>query len=410
MASLSFLFLQGVNTPFFPRLADGLSAAGHRVFRINFNTGDAVYWGKRPAWSFRDRIDQLPSFLHEKITTHGITDIVLFGDRRPIHLPITAADTPQRARVHVFEEGYFRPYWVTLERNGVNANSRVPRDVAWIRQAAKQVPDYGDGQPFNSTLRIRALHDMAYHLCNVANLILFPRYRTHRPFISGVEYLGWGQRFAQMPLYERQDRRVIERLLRNDEPFYLLPLQLDSDAQIREHSAFDHMSEVIELVVKSFARHAPPQTRLVIKNHPLDTGFVNYRRLIRQLGHQFQLAGRVDYLESGNLDLMLPKARGLVTVNSTTGLASLAAGCPTLTLSNPIYNLEGLTFKGTLDAFWRDASPPDPVFFKQFRNVLIHTTQVNGGFYSKEGIEMAVRNAIPVLTSRQSPLESLQKR
>lgn len=407
MQSRSFLFLQGVNTPFFSRLADGLIAAGHRVFRINFNTGDTVYWGKRPAWAFRGRLDQLPTFLHEKIVTHGITDVVLFGDRRPIHLPLTESDTRQRVRTHVFEEGYFRPYWVTLERDGVNANSNIPRDVTWIREAAKHLPDHGDGTPFVSSLRIRALHDMAYHLCNVANLFLFPRYRTHRPFISGVEYLGWGQRFAQMPIYERQDRVVIERLLGSRESFYLLPLQLDSDVQIREHSAFDHMSEVIELVAKSFARHAPPESRLVIKNHPLDTGFVNYRRLIRRLEDQHHVAGRIDYLESGNLDAMLPRARGLVTVNSTTGLASLAAGCPTLTLSNPIYNLDGLSFKGTLDAFWNDATPPDAVFFKQFRNVLIHCTQINGGFYSKEGIDMAVRNAIPVLTGSTSPLEGL---
>ena len=90
MASRSFLFLQGVNTPFFAKLAKQLVADGHRVYRINFNTGDAVYWAGRAAWAFRGKLDQLPTFLEEKIRGAAITDIVLFGDRRPIHLPAIA--------------------------------------------------------------------------------------------------------------------------------------------------------------------------------------------------------------------------------------------------------------------------------------------------------------------------------
>jgi capsular polysaccharide export protein len=405
MASRSFLFLQGVNTPFFPKLADGLVANGHRVYRVNFNTGDTVYWGKRPAWAFRGPLATLETFLSSKIVEHGITDIALFGDRRSIHR-FAISQNKAGPRVHVFEEGYLRPHWVTLERGGVNANSPLPRNVEWIKSAATHVPIY-EGQPFKSTLRIRALHDMAYHLSNLANPVMFPRYRTHRPFVSGIEYAGWGARFAIMPLYRRHDERVISTLMNDSHPFYLLPLQLDSDAQIRDHSAFDHMSEVIELVMESFARHAPSDARLVIKNHPLDTGFVNYRRLIRQLETQFHVERRIDYLESGDLDLLLPKAKGLVTVNSTAGLAALQAGCPTIALSDPLYNLAGLTFRGSLDAFWREASPPDPTFFNQFRNVLIHTTQINGGFYSDEGIQLAVANAIPVMTADQSPLEKL---
>jgi capsular polysaccharide export protein len=399
--------LQGVNTPFFSRLADRLAANGHRVFRINFNTGDTVYWGLRASWSFRGKLETLPEFLQERIRTCAITDVLLFGDRRPIHLPAVAIGKQGGVRIHVFEEGYFRPYWVTLERDGVNANSKVPRNADWYHDVARRVPDYGDGKAFQSTLRIRALHDMAYHLSNLGNPLLFPRYRTHRPVISGIEYAGWGKRFALMPMHERRDRETIERIMRDTRPFYLLPLQLDSDAQIRDHSPFDHMSDVIELTMKSFAQHAPADARLVIKNHPLDTGFVNYRRLIRQFEHQFHMERRTDYLESGNLDAMLPKARGLVTVNSTTGLASLAAACPTITLSNPIYNLPGLTFRGTLDAFWREASLPNAMLFRNFRNVLIHTTQINGGFYSSEGIAMAVKNASQVLTQEKSPLEEL---
>ncbi len=406
-ARRSFLFLQGVNTPFFAQLGDQLIKNDHRVSRINFNAGDTVYWGRRTAWAFRDRLESLPDFLCGKMSACDATDILLFGDRRPIHLPAIEIAKRKNVRIHVFEEGYFRPYWVTLERDGVNANSLFPRDPVWVQDVAKSIPVYDSGQPFAATLRARALHDMAYHLSNIANPLLFPRYRTHRPVISGLEYAGWGQRFAQMPLYERRDRETIQRLMTTAAPFYLLPLQLDSDTQIRDHSPFDDMSEVIQLTVSSFAQHAPLDARLVIKNHPLDTGFVNYPRLIKKLASEFQCVGRIDYLESGDLEAMLQKARGLVTVNSTVGLSSLGHRCPTIALSDPIYNMDGLTFRGTLDQFWRGGAPPDATLFRAFRSVLIHTTQINGGFYSAPGIELAVMNSVRVLESVRSPLEAL---
>jgi capsular polysaccharide export protein len=248
---------------------------------------------------------------------------------------------------------------------------------------------------------------MWYHAFNFWNPLLFPRYRTHRPLISAIEYIGWGLRFSRMPWYKVRDRRTIADLMGGGQPYYLLPLQLDSDAQIRDHSPFNNMSEVIELVLRSFARHAPADARLVIKNHPLDTGFVAFHALIRRLARQSGLGGRVDYLESGDLDILLSRARGLVTVNSTVGLSSLTFDCPTMTLSDPVYNLPGLTFQGQLDDFWRQGSPPDGDLFRCFRNSVIHAAQINGGFYSRPGIALAVENSARVLTADRSPLEDL---
>jgi capsular polysaccharide export protein len=115
----------------------------------------------------------------------------------------------------------------------------------------------------------------------------------------------------------------------------------------------------------------------------------------------------VHYLETGNLDALLYNARGVVTVNSTVGALSLQRRCPTITLSNPIYNLPGLTFQGPLNAFWQNAVVPDFELFRRFRNTVIRATQINGGFYSREGISMAVDNSVRVLESDRSPLEEL---
>ena len=107
-----FLLLQGVSSPFFARLADRLVTDGHKVFRVNFNCGDAAYWLPRNAWNFRNDLATLPEWLAPKFEMHGITDVVLFGDRRPIHIAAIACARRFGATVHVFEEGYFRPNWV----------------------------------------------------------------------------------------------------------------------------------------------------------------------------------------------------------------------------------------------------------------------------------------------------------
>lgn len=403
----SFLFLQGVCSPFFARLADRLKDDGHRVFKINFNAGDFAYWCGRPAWNFRGRVSELRDFLDEKYRKFGITDQILFGDRRPVHRPAVSHGEACGIRSHIFEEGYFRPYWVTLEREGVNGHSLLPRDPDWFREVGARLPDYSDGQSFRSSFKIRAAFDVAYHAAGFWNPLFFPYYRTHAPVIAAVEYLGYASRLPMLRFHKSRDSALVDRLVLAATPFFLLPLQLGSDAQIRDHSRFDDMAEVMEFVMESFACHAPVEARLVIKNHPLDMGLVNYPAVIRDLSNRFGLAGRVDYMETGDLDILLRAAKGTVTVNSTVGAHSLGLGCPTIALSDPIYNLPGLTFQGGLNDFWQERTLPDAELFRRFRNTVIHTTQVNGGFYSRQGIVLAVENCRRMLESECSPLEEL---
>jgi capsular polysaccharide export protein len=403
----SFLFLQGVCSPFFSRLADRLRADGHRVFKINFNAGDRLYWGGRPAWNYRGHVADLGDFLDDKYHQYAITDQILFGDRRPVHRPAVKHAEACGVRTHVFEEGYFRPYWMTLERGGVNGHSSLPRDPAWFREVGARLPDYADGQPFHSPFNIRAAHDVAYHTAGMVNPLLFPRYRTHAPMSAAVEYLGYATRLPMLRFHRSRDDALVADLARNSTPFYLLPLQLGSDAQIRDHSRFDDIIGVMEFVMRSFARHAPLEARLVIKNHPLDMGLANYPKVVRRLSERFTLTGRVDYMETGDLDALLRHARGSVTVNSTVGALSLGFDCPTIALGEPIYDLPGLTFQGELDEFWRHAVRPDRELFRHFRNTVIHTTQINGGLYSHAGITLAIQNCRRFLEPQRSPLQAL---
>lgn len=407
MSKRRFLFLQGVCSPFFGQLADRLRADGHHVQKINFNAGDVAYWGGRESLAFRGRPENLRDFLDGVYRRNGITDQVLFGDRRPVHRPAVEHADALGIRTHVFEEGYFRPHWVTLEREGVNGHSLLPRDPDWFWGVGGDLDGTEAVESFASPFRVRAAHDVAYHLAGAANLLLFPHYRTHAGLTAPMEYLGYIRRFALLRRWKPRDARLIGDLIASRAVYYVLPLQLNTDAQIRDHSRFEDMAEVIEFVMASFAQQAPAGSRLVVKNHPLDMGLVGYDRLIQRLAQKFDVVGRIDYLESGDLDSLVSHARGLVTVNSTVGGVSLGLDCPTTTLSDPIYNLPGLTFQGKLDDFWREGEAPNRELFRRFRNAVIHATQVNGGFYCRRGIELAVRNSVAILEGEVSPLEAL---
>ena len=363
--------------------------------------------GRQTAWNYRGSVAQLDEFLDNKYRTFGITDQVLFGDCRPVHRPAVKHGKVFGIRTHVFEEGYFRPNWVTLERDGVNGYSLLPHDSDWYREAGSRLPQYDAGQPFQSSFTIRAVHDVAFHLAGFWNPFFFPRYRTHAPVNAAVEYLGYAGRLPLLRFYQSRDNAVVKDLVQAAQPFYILPLQLSSDAQIRNHSRFEGMPAAIKVVMESFARYASAEAKLVIKNHPLDLGLMQYARLIRRLAAQFDVVGRVTYLETGDLNTLLAHARGTVTVNSTVGALSLGLDCPTIALSDPIYNLPGLTYQGGLDDFWQHGERPDAMLFQHFRNTVICTTQINGGFYSRQGIDLAVENCRGVLVQDRSPLEKL---
>jgi capsular polysaccharide export protein len=403
----SFLFLQGPSTPFFARLADRVAAAGHAVQRIGFCGGDMLYWGRRQALRYGGPVAGLAGFLDGVYRRCAITDQVLFGDCRPVHRPALERGRVAGVRTHVFEGGYFRPWWVTLERDGVNGMSRLPRDAGWYRATAARLGEPAEPVRFTPAFREHAFHYVAYHLATPANWLWFRGYRRHLPFSVVSEHLGFMRRFARLRLIGERERARARAIAAAARPYFVLPLQTNADAQIVHHSGFAHMGEVIEQVLESFARHAPQGSVLVVKNHPLDEGLMDYPQIIGRCQARLGLAGRVEYLEDGDFGLLAQHARGVVTVNSTAGLAALELGTPVLSLSEPVYDLPGLTSGGPLDDFWRTPAPPDATLYASFRRVVMHATQVNGGFYCRQGIALAAENAAGVLTAERSRLEGL---
>lgn len=390
----SFLFLQGLASRFFDRFGRALAARGHAVHRVNFNGGDRLFWRLPGATDYRGRLRDWPDFLDRLLVGKGITDVILFGDCRPVHRAAIPVLRARAIRVHVVEEGYIRPHWITFEEGGVNANSALPRDPDWYRDEANRLPCWSDVAAFPETFTRRAAEDVAYTLARLASASLYPHYRTHRLRHPLAEYAGWVGRLAVRGRAERRARAAIAALEHCANPIFLFPLQLDGDAQIKVHAPAWSMRPTIERVVASFARHAPPQARLLAKLHPFDDGLVNWARIIRQSATAHGIAHRLIVIDGGDAEALLRFVRAVVTVNSTVGVLALARGVPVIALGQAIYDMPGLTFQGELDAFWHAPAAPDMRFYDAFRRVLAARCLIPGGFFSDGGIALAVDAAV----------------
>jgi capsular polysaccharide export protein len=398
-----FLFLQGPPGEGFSRLADGLRAQGAQVVRVNFNGGDFVNWRESGAYNFRGGPNAWPAYLSRLMARKGVTDIVLFGDCRPLHRAAVTLASMRGVRVHVFEEGYIRPDWVTIEIGGVNGYSRLPRTPDWYRRTAVSLPVAPEQSPLPSAIGARGWRTFVYYAACVLLAPVFPFYRTHRPVEPVIEALGWIVRAARRGREQRWTAEAIRNL--ESGSYFLLPLQLDSDAQIRVHSNFRNVRESLERVIASFARHAPPDAKLLVKQHPLDSGLSNWRRVVAETANAFGVYERVAFCERGDIGALISDARGVVTVNSTVGALALAAGVPLICLGVAVYDIDGLTFQDGLNAFWSQAAAPDADLYRAFHRVLAHHCLAPGGFFGEEALSRVLDVAIKRLIEPAHILE-----
>lgn len=396
----AFVFLQGPPGPLFRRLGQALAANGVKVHRINLSGGDRYDW-RDGAINFRGRFSEWPVFFDNFLREQKITDLVLFGDCRPYHVSAHGMAALRGVRTHVLEEGYLRPHWMTFELEGVNARSSLSRVKSWFRQEALRLPPEPNLPPITASFRRRA-RDSYWHFHHVVTgRIAFPHYRSHRSGSLVMEGLGWLWRFVKTPARARAAERMLAKL--EGKPLFLLPLQLSGDYQIRAHSPFPDMQSAASYVIESFAANAPAGVHLLLKAHPLDSSFFNWRRFVARHARRLGLEGKLHYCDGGDLDDMARDARGLVCVNSTSATLALAQGTPVCTIGDAIYDMPGLTHQDHLDSFWTSPTPPDTGLYPAFRRVLVDRCLVRGGLASESAVSILVETMIERLGISRAP-------
>ena len=392
----TFLFLQGHPSTFARHLGVALEQAGCRVLRINFCFGDWVYWLGRPAVNYRGRFADWEAFVREFIVREQVTDVLYYGDCKPYHR--VAADVAKEldVRAMTYEFGYLRPDWITLERYGMSTRSHFPTDPSRIKQIGSQFGPADMLPRFRYSMFAELANEVFYNLSSYVMTPLFINYHADRYYNPIVEYLTGIPRQFAIASNARRAEQLIADLVRDETPFYLFPLQLQNDYQLRHHAAFGHQSEAIGLVIQSFARQALSNSHLVFKCHPLDNGGEGWPAHIEKAARKFGVTGRVHYIDGGNLSNMLARSQGCVLINSTVGMHAIAIGCPTKVLGGALFDIAGLTHQGSLDSFWQTADRPNSELADHLVRALAGTIQIKGNFFSSEGRAAA----IPVMVER----------
>lgn len=389
------LLLQGPPSRFWPELAAAFEAAGHRALHVNLCVADRLYWRGRPAIEYRGRLEDWPAALDAIVRREGVTDILYYADRLPYHRDAAAVAARHGIPAVAVEFGYLRPDWLTLERGGMGAGSHFPDDPDTIRAIAAGAPAPDLTVRYTHGFVQEAVNEIAFHLSNTLLGWLYPRYRGDRYYNAVLEYLSWLPRLVRQARAERHAAAVTADAAAGRWPYYLAALQLQSDYQIRANSPYRSVGAMIEDVVASFAAHAPADSRLVVKLHPLDNGMERWPALTREVAGRHGVGSRVALIDGGDLATLLRHARGCVLINSTVGLHAIRAGCPTKVLGIALFDVAGLTHQGPLDGFWADPAPVDASLADALVRALARTIQIKGSFYAPEGrragIEQIVR-------------------
>ena len=410
-AGKSFLFLQGPHGPFFYQLAQMLRGAGASVRKVGFNRGDEAFWGNSASYiPYTGRIEDWPARLEVLFRDHAVSDLVLYGDTRPIHAEAVRAARAAGVTVHCFEEGYLRPYWVTYERGGTNGNSRlmeltVPEMRAELAGRDLDLPDapsrWGD-------MRQHVFYGALYHFHVLARNRAYANFRPHRSLTVHQEFRLHLRRLLSIPHRALQRIAATRRIKRGGFAYHLVLLQLGHDSSVQSHSPFTSMIEFLQLCIEGFASGAPTHHHLVVKAHPLEDGRQPLRAEALRLARAAGISGRVHFVRGGKLAGLLDQAASTVTVNSTAAQQALWRGVPVRAFGAAVYDKPEFLSTQPIDEYFAAPHQPDTRAYRDYRHYLLETSQVQGGFYSAHGRRQLLRRVTDMVLAEQDPYDSLK--
>jgi len=365
-----------------------LIAAGKKVTKVVLHAGDWIYHYKRvPTVSYKGKIDQWESWLRAYIADHDIDTLVIYNQYRPYNVVGWNLAKELKLECLVLELGLIRPDFCSL----------YSRDCDQFKYLAnewdKLLTSGGTLKPPVKPPQLRRMSTpkkmtqfaLFFLLSRLMSIVFrrYPHYVDQRTM--GVWHHLKAGFVGMVRFYRRNKEHKFEKDFEGEWSgnYYFVPLQVHTDSQITERSDFSSVEEFIKLVITSFYDHAPAETKLVFKVHPMDRGYKDYQAYIDELRQSNPHGQRVFYLDRIHLPTALDHARACVTINSSVGLSALIHHTPLLTLGKASFDLEGLTYKGELDDFWENHGKVNEKNVDNYISLLKHTSQAKGTLYQR---------------------------
>ena len=391
------ILLQGPVGPFFKTLQHQLNEHGLDAWRICFNAGDCFFSSKSKRIIFYGKSMEWECWFADFIAAAEIDQIVLFGAERPIHRVARAVGEMAGIPVHTLEEGYVRPGFITAEEGGNNAGSPLMGKLP-PSNFCEQEPQKGES--YKAFLPM-CLYGIAYYTVRFLFSSRAQRGLYHR-HLAKLEVFLWIRNGWRWLKHRHHNFLIMKNLLRNLRgKFYLIPLQVDADSQMKDAALGWTQNNLVSSVMKSFAKHAPDRTHLVFKIHPLERGHTNLGRMITEVSEAYGIADRVSVIDSGPLASLTRRSAGMITINSTSGFSAIYHGIPLLVVGQTFYAHPELVTCGNgapdFDRFWSRGHVAPLPLRRAFISWMYQEALIPGDFYAKRGIALGCSNFLPRL-------------
>ena len=304
-------------------------------------------------------------------------------------------------RVFVFEEGYIRPDWMTLEHDGVNGHSPFDRDPELILASSRWLPEIPDlppitaGLPASGSRQLLALPPCCNRSPELSLLSHAPQPFDHRRRLWLADEVR-----PQRPAgpagrgsaggHRRQEVRAVpaaaDRRLSDQGAF-----------AVRFHAPGGRLCA--RQLRRSFrARTSYSSSRSIRSMHPGAIG-----GFIWQLSRQaagYRRSGRLHRRRRPAAAFDFGGRNGLCEQH----LRNARAGKwhPGRVLGDAVYDVPGLTHQSGLDRFWRDPEQPDAELYAAFKKALHAKCLVRGGLASASATETLINNSVDRLLAEDS--------
>ena len=375
------LFLIGPIGTFFARLSNYMEENNIVTYKISFPLYEYGF-PKSKRIKYSEDILFFKKFLKKVIQNKEIKHIFMYGNVLIPH--IKALDLVEELKKegeniksHIFELGYLRPNFVTLEEKGINFASGFikDRDFYLKQDSYKAFPIAKK----HARLRIRKVWkaiSFINHSFRNYKIVEFDHKLQPKPIYIWFQVKGFLLNF----FFKLTEFKLKKKcFLKN---FYLVVLQVSTDSQLTFGSNFKDNKEFIYKVIKDFSKAKLNDSNLVFKHHPRDRGYNNYYTFIKKVSKEFGVYNNVFYIHDYFLSKLFQNknCKGTVLINSTVGYQSLYHSVPVKSLGISPYNIDGLTDQKDLTRFFKNPTPVDKKLFNKFYKYILENSQINGNF------------------------------
>ncbi len=391
------LLLHGPIGLFFSRFYNYLNNNNVEAYKIMFPLKEFGFKKNKCVYFSKD-ITMFKSFIKDFIITYNIKHIFMYGNvliphKDAIDVVNELNRIGYQINYYIFELGYLRPNFVTIENSGLNYTSslNLPKEFYLSQSKFTYLPSF----PNFSNVRIYKIWKLItfiQHAYTNYNIVSSPHKLQPKPAYLYFQVLG----FIRKYIYLVTERRIRSKLLKFHR-YFLVILQVSTDSQLINGSNYSSVYEFIQDVIVSFANNSDKSTYLYIKHHPRDRGYNNYSNIINKLSIKYDVKDRIFYFHDIQLSKVFTKSncKGVVLINSTVGFQALYHSIPLKALGSAPYRYAGLTDPQSLDEFWINPKPVNKDLFNSFYKYTLEKTQVYGnfdGFFPFEKVFIIHRN------------------